>query len=154
MLIRKLIYISIVMANVVGCSGTSHLKQKDTIFPKGTEITNDHFTGTAWLNMLAPPDGLNTMYAGLVTFEPGARTNWHSHPAGQILIVTQGEGYYQEEGEPKRILRNGETVKCLPNVKHWHGATPNSTVAHIAISDRHQGPAQWFDPVTDNEFIN
>ncbi|MBU2902646.1 cupin domain-containing protein [Maribacter dokdonensis] len=142
------------MANVVGCSGTSHLRQQDTIFTKGTEITNDHFTGTAWLNMLAPPDGLNTMYAGLVTFEPGARTNWHSHPAGQILIVTQGEGYYQEEGEPKRILRNGETVKCLPNVKHWHGATPNSTVTHIAISDRHQGPAQWFDPVTDNEFLN
>ncbi|MEP1019019.1 cupin domain-containing protein, partial [Maribacter dokdonensis] len=112
------------------------------------------FTGTAWLNMLAPPDGLNTMYAGLVTFEPGARTNWHSHPAGQILIVTQGEGYYQEEGEPKRILRNGETIKCMPNVKHWHGATPNSAVAHIAISDRHQGPAQWYNPVTDNEFLN
>ena len=137
---------------LTACDTPKESKKEAELFKKGIKIENSNFTGTAWLNMLAAPDSLNTMYAGLVTFEPTARTNWHSHPAGQILIVTQGEGYYQEEGKPKRILRIGETIKCFPNIKHWHGAAPNSEFAHIAISSRNRGPAQWFKPVLDEEY--
>ena len=142
----------LMLALLMGCHEPKEIHKNAALFSKGEKITNDNFTGTAWLNMLATPDSLNTMYAGLVTFEPGARTNWHSHPAGQILIATKGEGYYQEEGESKRVLRQGETIKCLPNIKHWHGASPNSEFAHIAISDREKGPAQWFQPVTDKVY--
>lgn len=144
--------IAILLILLIACNTPKESKKEVQLFEKGTKIENSNFTGTAWLNMLAAPDSLNTMYAGLVTFEPAARTNWHSHPAGQILIVTQGEGYYQEEGKPKRILRIGETIKCLPNIKHWHGAAPNSEFAHIAISSRDKGPAQWFKPVLDEEY--
>ncbi|MDT0607621.1 cupin domain-containing protein [Croceitalea rosinachiae] len=144
--------IAILLILLTACNTPKESKKEVQLFEKGTKIENSNFTGTAWLNMLAAPDSLNTMYAGLVTFEPAARTNWHSHPAGQILIVTQGEGYYQEEGKPKRILRIGETIKCLPNIKHWHGAAPNSEFAHIAISSRDKGPTQWFKPVLDEEY--
>ncbi|MDT0621571.1 cupin domain-containing protein [Croceitalea vernalis] len=144
--------IAILLILLTACNTPKESKKEVQLFEKGTKIENSNFTGTAWLNMLAAPDSLNTMYAGLVTFEPAAHTNWHSHPAGQILIVTQGEGYYQEEGKPKRILRIGETIKCLPNIKHWHGAAPNSELAHIAISSRDKGPAQWFKPVLDEEY--
>ncbi|WP_273275017.1 cupin domain-containing protein [Maribacter polysiphoniae] len=142
----------LILALLIGCNETKEIHKEAALFSKGEKITNKNFTGTAWLNMLAAPDSLNTMYAGLVTFEPAARTNWHSHPAGQILIVTQGEGYYQEEGKSKRILRIGETVKCLPNIKHWHGAAANSQFAHIAISSRDKGPVQWFKPVFDEDY--
>ena len=144
--------IAILLILLTACNTPKESKKEVQLFEKGTKIENSNFTGTAWLNMLAAPDSLNTMYAGLVTFEPAARTNWHSHPAGQILIVTQGEGYYQEEGKPKRILRIGETIKCLPNIKHWHGAAPNSEFAHIAISSRDKGTAQWFKPVLEEEY--
>ncbi|WP_209400420.1 cupin domain-containing protein [Pseudozobellia sp. WGM2] len=140
------------LALLMGCYEPKEIHEDAALFSKGEKITNDKFTGTAWLYMLATPDSLNAMYAGLVTFEPGARTNWHSHPTGQILIATKGEGYYQEEGESKRVLRQGETIKCLPNIKHWHGASSNSEFAHIAISDREKGPAQWFQPVTDKVY--
>jgi len=144
--------IAILLILMTACNTPKESKKEVQLFEKGTKIENSNFTGTAWLHMLAAPDSLNTMYAGLVTFEPTARTNWHSHPAGQILIVTQGEGYYQEEGKPKRILRIGETIKCLPNSKHWHGAAPNSEFAHIAISRRDKGPVQWLKPVLDEEY--
>ena len=142
----------LILALLIGCNEAKEIHKGAALFSKGEKITNENFTGTAWLNMLATPDSLNTMYAGLVTFESGARTNWHSHPAGQILIVTKGEGYYQEEGKSKRVLRQGETIKCLPNIKHWHGASQNSKFAHIAISSRDKGPAQWFKPVLDEEY--
>jgi len=124
----------------------------DSIFPKGRKIDNDNFNGTAWVNMLAKTDSLNQMYAGVVAFEPNARTNWHSHPAGQILIVISGEGYYQEKGQSKRILKKGDTVKCPPNTPHWHGASPMSEFTHIAVSSSEKGPTQWLEPVNNQEY--
>ena len=66
------------------------------------------------------------MQVGNVTFEPGARTNWHYHPGGQILLATDGVGYYQEKGSPKRFFRKGDVIKCPPNITHWHGAGPET----------------------------
>lgn len=124
----------------------------ETIFPKGEKLESENFTGTAWVSFLVPSDSLNQTYVGNVTFEPGARTNWHSHPAGQIILVTDGVGYYQEKGSPKKILRKGDSVKCPPNLPHWHGASPDKEFVQLAISSSENGPTEWLEPVTDGEY--
>jgi quercetin dioxygenase-like cupin family protein len=125
------------------------------IFPKGEKITSDYFIGIAWLEMLVPNDGTFNCPIGNVTFEPGARNNWHKHPGGQLLLVTGGKGYYQEEGKPAQIIQAGDVVKIHPDVKHWHGATPDNWLVHLAISTNPQkGDAEWLEPVTDEEYDN
>ncbi|MCU7550442.1 cupin domain-containing protein [Chitinophagaceae bacterium LB-8] len=127
-------------------------KAADTIFPKGQKITNDNFFGTAWLQQLVVSDSTNFIQVGNVTFEPGARTKWHLHPGGQILLATGGVGYYQEKGSPKRLLRKGDVVKCPPNVPHWHGASSDTGFIQIAITDAAKGVTVWLQPVTDEEY--
>ena len=88
-----------------------------------------------------------------VRFEAGARTYWHSHPGGQLLFVTGGTGYYQEKGEPARLLSPGNVVEIPPDVVHWHGAAPDSPFIHLGMSTHvHLGPALWVGPVTDKEY--
>jgi quercetin dioxygenase-like cupin family protein len=126
---------------------------ESVIFPKGAKITNDYFVGSAWLEMLVSNDSTFNCPIGNVTFEPSARNNWHKHPGGQILLVTGGNGYYQEEGKPVQVLHEGDVVKILPDVKHWHGATPDSWFTHLAISTNvHNGDTEWLEPVTDEEY--
>ncbi len=103
------------------------------IFPKSDQITNGPFTGDVWLDMLVPKDDTFDCPIGNVTFEPSARTNWHKHPGGQILLVTGGTGYSEEEGKPVKVICEGDVEKVPPNVKHWHGATPDSWFVHISI---------------------
>lgn len=122
------------------------------IFPKGAKISNDNFTGTAYLKMLADADSINPTSVGNVSFEPGARTKWHSHPGGQILLVIDGVGYYQEKGQAKRILRKGDVVKCPANLPHWHGASADSAFVQVAITNRHLGETVWLHEVTDDEY--
>lgn len=119
----------------------------------GTKAGNDHFTGDVYINMgAAAADGLNTVM-GKVTFMPNARTHWHRHGTGQILIVTDGEGLYQEEGKPVVLIHKGDVVKCPKNVKHWHGATSYGSMAHSAIvPNLKKGAAEWFQSVTDQEY--
>jgi len=132
---------------------TSSDLRDSVIFPKGEKLPNDRFTGTAWLEMLVPKDSIFNCPIGNVTFEPGARTHWHRHPGGQLLLVTGGTGYSQEEGKPVRVIHEGGVEKVLPNVKHWHGATPDSWLVHISITPNAQkGDAEWLEPVTDEEY--
>lgn len=127
-------------------------QKESVIFPKGDKLSNDYFAGTAWLEMLVADEVFNCPI-GNVTFEPGARNNWHKHRGGQILLVTGGKGYYQEEGKPAQVIREGDIVKILPDVKHWHGAAPDSRLIHIAISTNVQmGGVEWLEPVTDEEY--
>jgi quercetin dioxygenase-like cupin family protein len=130
-----------------------HGTSGDLIFAQGEKITSDNFTGTVYLNMIIEADSLNSNSIGNVTFEPGARTKWHLHPAGQILLVTDGVGYYQEKGQPKKILRKGDAVKCPPNVPHWHGASADAAFVQVAVTSRHLGPTVWLEPVTDDEYL-
>ncbi|WP_028401558.1 (R)-mandelonitrile lyase [Ectobacillus panaciterrae] len=133
----------------------SNNSSESVIFPKGEKITNDYFIGATWLEMLVSNDSTFNCPIGNVTFEPGARNNWHTHPGGQILLVTRGKGYYQEEGKPVQVLHEGDVVKIDPDVKHWHGATPDSWFTHIAISTNVQkGIVEWLEPVTDEEYNN
>ena len=124
------------------------------IFPKGEKITNNNFIGDAWLQQMIIPDSLNSTQIGNVTFEPGARTNWHLHPGGQILLITDGTGYYQEKGSPKRIIKKGDVVKCPANVLHWHGASKDDMLIQIAITDTRKGAPVWLGPVTNDEYDN
>ena len=128
---------------------------ESVIFPKGQKITDEHFIGTAWVETLVPMDSTNNCQVANVTFEPGARNNWHKHPGGQVLLVTGGIGYYQEEGKLARMIQEGDVVKINPNVKHWHGAKSDRWLVHIAIiTNPQKGDAEWLEPVTDKEYYN
>lgn len=129
--------------------------QVDTIFKQG-EINpyGKFFTGTTYLNMLNTNDDVFNAPIGNVTFEPGARTNWHKHSGGQILLVTGGEGRYQERGKPARILHKGDIVRIAPDVEHWHGAAPDSWFVHISLETNGAAgnKATWLEPVTDDDY--
>lgn len=116
----------------------------------------DYFTGKAWIKTLVPPNEQTDTTVSDVTFDPGARNNWHTHPNGQILIATKGTGYYQEKGKPIQLLQVGEAINIAPDVLHWHGASPDSRFTHIAINPNVSkgGAVVWLDRVTDDEYYS
>jgi quercetin dioxygenase-like cupin family protein len=112
-----------------------------------------YFTGTVRVDpLMSPPEPARV--AGVsVTFEPGARTAWHTHPLGQTLIVTFGVGRVQREGGPIEEIRPGDVVWFEPGEKHWHGATPTTAMTHIAIQEKLNGsPVDWLEKVTDEQY--
>lgn len=112
-----------------------------------------NMTGKVSVKMMATGDSALNVSVASVSFEAGARSYWHSHEAGQILIVTQGTGYYQEKGKPSRLIRTGETIKCPANVAHWHGASSTTGMTHTSITSR-TGKVNWMEPVTEQEYNN
>src|SRR3989442_12937593 len=98
-------------------------EDQNAIFPNGEKAPADYFNGTAWVNILVPQDETRNYSIGNVVFDPGCRNNWHTHPAGQILLIIEGKGWYQEKGKPARPLIRGDVVVIPSNVEHWHGAT-------------------------------
>lgn len=114
---------------------------------------NKYFTGTTYLEMLSKNDDVWNSSIGNVTFEPNARTNWHKHSGGQILLVTAGKGLYKEEGKPIRILQKGDVVRIAPNVVHWHGSYPNEWFSHISIeTNLPNNQTTWLEPVNDEQY--
>lgn len=131
------------------------LENQNTIFPKGDKTSADYFTGTAWLNILVPQDETGNYAIGNVVFEPGCRNNWHKHPAGQILLITDGKGYYQERGKPARLITKGDVVVIPSHIDHWHGAAHDSSLTNIVITNNtKQGAVEWLEPVTDKEYFS
>ena len=129
------------------------MAENQSMFPRGDKASADYFTGTAWVKLLLPNDTALDCQIGDVVFEPGARNNWHRHPGGQILIATHGIGSYQERGKPIQVLNKGDVVRILPDVEHWHGASPDSEFTHIAINpNTEKGIVTWLNPVTDEEY--
>lgn len=127
---------------------------QNAIFPKGNKAPAEYFTGSAWLNILVTKDETGNYSIGDVVFEPGCRNNWHTHPAGQILLVTSGNGIYQERGKVARALTKGDVVTIPSNVEHWHGATNNSWFSHLAISNiTAAGAVAWLAPVSEEEYM-
>jgi quercetin dioxygenase-like cupin family protein len=132
---------------------TKAIQNTISIFPIGEKLSNDWFTGNAFLKPLVAKDKNNDFAIGNVTFEPGARTIWHTHPRGQVLIVTEGEGFYQEKGKCARALKKGDIVNIPENTEHWHGASPGSKFVHIAITNyKGNENVVWLKPVTDEEY--
>lgn len=113
----------------------------------------EYFTGTVRIDPLFQQPEPARVSGASVTFEPGARTAWHTHPLGQALIVTAGCGLVKCEGEPAQIVRPGDVVRCPPNEKHWHGAMPGTAMTHIAVQEALDGtPVHWLEKVTDEEY--
>lgn len=132
--------------------GQMQISRSNTRQP--TQGSADYFTGTATIAPLFDPTGPSQVGAALVTFQPGARTAWHSHPLGQRLVVMSGTGWTQVEGGPVEEIREGDVVWCPPNVRHWHGATPTTAMSHIAIQESQNGsPVQWMEHVTDEQYL-
>ena len=126
----------------------------DTVFEQGEPNPyGKFFTGQTYLTMLSPNDKTFNAPIGNVTFEPKARTNWHKHSGGQILLVLNGEGRYQERGKEIQILHKGDVVRIAPDVEHWHGAAPNSWFTHISVETNvPNNVATWLEPVKDEEY--
>ncbi|MEO5912574.1 MAG: cupin domain-containing protein [Pelobium sp.] len=123
------------------------------IFPKGEKGPSETFTGNAYHTGLVDADSTLTTGVGNVYFEPGARSNWHSHPAGQILIITDGVGFHQIEGQPVEIIKKGSVVKCPPNVRHWHGASADVGLMQLYIvPNTEKGIVNWNEAVTDEVY--
>lgn len=124
-----------------------------SLFPKGNKLSNEWFSGDAFLMTLLPKDKNNEFALGSITFESGARTHWHTHPKGQVLIVTDGEGFYQEKNKTAQRIKKGDVVNIPENVEHWHGATATSKMVHIAITNyQDEENVIWLKPVTNEEF--
>src|SRR5215468_3947391 len=112
------------------------------------------FTGTVRIDPLFQALEPARVGAAMVTFEPGARTSWHTHPLGQTLIVTSGLGRVQREGGPIEEIRPGDVVWFAPGERHWHGASPSTTMTHIAIQEALEGKmVDWMEHVTDEEYL-
>lgn len=125
------------------------------IFPKGEKGSNELFTGNAYPTALVASDSVYNTLVGNVYFEPGARSNWHSHPAGQILIITDGVGYHQIEGKEIEIIKKGDVVKCPPNVKHWHGASADVGLQQLYIvPNTEKGIVNWQEAVTNKQYLS
>ena len=125
---------------------------KNNLFGFGKLNTQyaDVFVGNSYLNSLVSKDDNIDVGVSNVNFEPGCRNNWHIHHNGfQILLVTAGEGWYQEEGKPAQLLKPGDVVAIHEGVKHWHGATKDSWFSHIAIT---KSESEWCEPVSDEEY--
>lgn len=113
----------------------------------------DWFTGTVRIDPLFSAPEPARVAMALVTFEPGARTAWHTHPLGQTLIVTSGAGLAQREGGPVEEIRPGDVVWFPPGEKHWHGASAGTAMSHIAIQERLDGKAvDWLEQVSDDQY--
>jgi quercetin dioxygenase-like cupin family protein len=124
-----------------------------SMFPRGEKANPNNFTGNVWMKVFVANDSTFGYHLANVTFEPGARTYWHKHPGGQVLLAIEGIGYYQEKGKAIQILRPGDTVKCPPDTEHWHGASPKTEFSHIGITNNTpKGIAIWLKMVTDEEY--
>lgn len=126
--------------------------QKAASVPSG-KAPADQFTGTVRRDMLLSSEEPGRVSTGMVTFEPGARTAWHTHPAGQILIVTAGRGWVQAEGGERQDVTPGDCVWFPAGERHWHGATATTAMTHIAVTEAIDGSAvTWLEHVTDEEY--
>ena len=115
----------------------------------------DFFTGTVRIDPLFPAEEPSRVSGAVVTFEPGARSAWHTHPLGQNLIIISGLGWTQCEGGPKREIRPGDVLSCPCGKKHWHGATATTAMSHIAITEALDGKnVEWMEKVTDEEYLS
>jgi quercetin dioxygenase-like cupin family protein len=145
------------ICTVKRCPRNSKSTQRKEIKRSGSQPSNkgpaDWFTGTVRIDPLfQAPDPARVACAS-VTFEPGARTAWHTHPLGQTLIVTSGVGWVQREGGPIEEIRPGDVVWFPPRLKHWHGASPTTAMTHIAIQEALDGKVvDWMEKVSDEQY--
>ncbi len=131
------------------------VKEIESIFPKGQRVPTNTFTGVAYVQTLVQADSAFNIPIANVTFEPGARTYWHSHAGGQVIMAMGGIGYYQEKGKPIQVLKKGDVVKCPSDIPHWHGASPHTGFVQVAITpNTPRGRVKWMQAVSEQEYRN
>ena len=130
----------------------SQAQTADSVFPKGELSHAKNHTGNIWLNELNVGDSTFDPSIAIATYDAGARLYWHIHPGGQVLLITEGPGYYQERGKPVRIVQKGDVIKCAPGVEHWHAAAPDSGFAYIAVTPTQKGKTIWLEPVSYKDY--
>lgn len=126
--------------------------QTESTFPKGELSTAKNHTGDIWLNELVVGDSTFNSSIAVATYGAGAKLDWHVHPGGQVLLITEGAGFYQERGKPVRVVHKGDVIKCQPGVEHWHGATPKNSFAYLAVTPTQKGKTIWLEPVTEKDY--
>jgi len=145
---KKIFFLALITCTLA----ISGFGQAADLFPKGEVSATDNHTGIIWLNELSKPDSVLNYSIAVATYAPGAKLDWHIHPAGQVLIITEGTGYYQEKGKPKQIVHKGDVIKCSPGVEHWHGASPDNNFAYFAVTPAQKGKTIWLKRVTEEEY--
>ena len=147
---KQVLYFTILLSAALSTTAEA---QDASIFPKGEKAANVHHTGNVWLHELVKADNILDCHVSVATFDADARLDWHTHPGGQILLITEGTGYYQEKGKPKQIVSKGNVIKCLPGVEHWHGASPESGFTYIAVNTNNEkGKTIWGQKVSDEQY--
>ena len=131
---------------------TKAVAQDTSSFTQDGLVLTVRNTGNNTLVELNKADSIFTFNIAVASFPPGKKLDWHYHPGGQILLITEGIGYYQEKGKPKRTVHKGEVIKCLPGVEHWHGASVETGVTYLATSPAQKGATVWLQKVTDEEY--
>lgn len=121
-------------------------------FPRGELSSARNHTGNIWLNELSVGDSTFDPSVAQAVYDPGAKLDWHMHPGGQVLLITEGTGYYQERGKAVQIVHKGDVIKCAPGVEHWHGATLHSGFAYIAVTPTQKGKTVWLEPVSEQAY--
>lgn len=115
---------------------------------------SEYFTGNVRIDKVFSAPEPSRVGMAVVNFEPGARTNWHTHPLGQVLLVTDGVGWTQCEGGPKTEIRPGDVIWCNCGRRHWHGATDTTAMQHVAVQEALDGsPVDWMEPVSDDDYL-
>lgn len=146
---KKVLYLILFFAAL----STQAMAQDTTIFPKGEIGKNtNNYTGTIWLSELNHSDSNFTFSLAQAVYAPGSKLDWHIHPGGQYLLITEGTGYYQEKGKPGQVVHKGDIIKCNPGVEHWHGAAPNSTFSYVGVTPTQKGKTIWLKRVTEEEY--
>lgn len=145
---KQAFYITILCLTVLPFQAVA---QQGFIFPKGEKGANVHHVGDVWLSHMSNADSIFQYNIAEATFAPGARLDWHIHPGGQQLLITDGAGYYQERNKPLQTVHKGEVVKCQPGIEHWHGATPDTWFSYVAVTEPQ--PTKWLDRVTDEVYF-
>ena len=159
---KKIFYTTAMAIILLGSVAIASDKQAEEMIIKRSEAQEsvegpaEYFTGEARIEPIhLEAREPSRVTSALVTFEPGARSNWHTHPLGQLLVITSGTGWTQIEGGERVEIREGDSVWCPPEQKHWHGATDTTTMSHIAIQEELDGKnVEWLEKVTDEEYLD
>ena len=144
--------LAVALAGASLFSLSSLAQTADSGFPKGELSSAKNHTGNIWLSELNVGDSTFDPGIAMATYDAGAKLDWHVHPGGQVLLITEGTGYYQERVKPVRTVHKGDVIKCAPGVEHWHGAAPNSSFAYLAVTPTQKGKTIWLEPVSDKDY--
>jgi quercetin dioxygenase-like cupin family protein len=148
---KKIIYSALLASSFMMAEDLGYYSQLQD--RKIVVAPSEHFTGKASVDYLFPNTQTETYGGAYVTFEPKARSDWHTHPAGQHIIVTSGIGYTQEWGKKRVSIKTGDVIWCKPDVKHWHGASENQPMTHLVVTGaKNEKSVEWLEKVNDEQY--